>query len=196
MTTYTTIPDTDVDQDSPITVSLMTALRDNVDATMEGASGAPRLDGKACVVPSAMATELSAVIVTAANSPTLEDLAGCRRSSSNSTTNNTSLTECLRIDIDAFSGTIRFGCSHRSSGGGATSTLEVQKNGSTVNTWTTTSTSPVARSQDISIAPGDYVRWRHKIQNSSYNSVISSTFEGASDALTRIGVLVKLSEWV
>jgi len=29
MTTYTTIPDTDIDQDSPVTQPLMTALRDN-----------------------------------------------------------------------------------------------------------------------------------------------------------------------
>jgi len=47
MTTYTTIPDTDVDQDSPVTVPLMTALRDNPTAVTEGASGAPRIDGKA-----------------------------------------------------------------------------------------------------------------------------------------------------
>lgn len=36
MTTYTTIPNTDIDQDSPITQPLMTALRDNPIAIAEG----------------------------------------------------------------------------------------------------------------------------------------------------------------
>lgn len=43
MTAYVPIPNTDVDQDSPITVALMTALRDNPTAITEGASGSPIL---------------------------------------------------------------------------------------------------------------------------------------------------------
>ena len=43
MTTYTTIPNADVDTDSPITTSLVTALRDNPTAITEGASGAPTI---------------------------------------------------------------------------------------------------------------------------------------------------------
>ena len=43
MTTYVTIPNSDVDQDSPVTVALMTALRDNPTAITEGASGSPVL---------------------------------------------------------------------------------------------------------------------------------------------------------
>jgi len=39
MTTYVTIPDTDVDQDSPVTVALMTALRDNPIAIADGGGG-------------------------------------------------------------------------------------------------------------------------------------------------------------
>lgn len=41
MTTYTTIPNSDIDQDSPVTQPLLTALRDNVAATAEGASNSP-----------------------------------------------------------------------------------------------------------------------------------------------------------
>ena len=41
--TWTTIPDSDVDQDSPVTVALMTALRDNVSAIANGDVGAPRI---------------------------------------------------------------------------------------------------------------------------------------------------------
>lgn len=44
MTTYTNIPDGDIDQDSPVTQPLMTALRDNPIAITEGASGAPRIN--------------------------------------------------------------------------------------------------------------------------------------------------------
>jgi len=43
MTTYTTIPNSDIDQDSPVTQPLMTSLRDNPIAITEGASGAPRI---------------------------------------------------------------------------------------------------------------------------------------------------------
>ena len=41
MTTYTNIPDAEIDQDSPVTQPLMTALRDNPLAITEGAAGAP-----------------------------------------------------------------------------------------------------------------------------------------------------------
>lgn len=43
MTTYSTIADGQVDQDSPITQPLMTALRDNPIAIAEGAAGAPKI---------------------------------------------------------------------------------------------------------------------------------------------------------
>ena len=41
MAAWTTIPDSDVDPESPITTSLMQALRDNPVAIAEGATGAP-----------------------------------------------------------------------------------------------------------------------------------------------------------
>jgi len=43
MTTYTAIPNGDIDPDSPITASLMALMRDNPIAITEGASGAPRI---------------------------------------------------------------------------------------------------------------------------------------------------------
>lgn len=45
MTTYTAIPNGDIDQDSPITQPLMTLYRDNPIAISEGATGAPRNQG-------------------------------------------------------------------------------------------------------------------------------------------------------
>lgn len=47
MTTYTAIPNGDVDVDSPITTSLMQALRDNPLAIQEGDASAPRIEPKA-----------------------------------------------------------------------------------------------------------------------------------------------------
>lgn len=44
MTDYTTIPDGDIDQDSPVTQPLLSALRDNPLAIAEGATGAPRIN--------------------------------------------------------------------------------------------------------------------------------------------------------
>jgi hypothetical protein len=47
MTTYTEILNGEIDQDSPVTQPLMTALRDNPLAIAEGTSGAPKVQGKA-----------------------------------------------------------------------------------------------------------------------------------------------------
>ena len=43
MTTYTAIPLSQIDPQSPVTQTLMTLLRDNPIAIMEGAAGAPRM---------------------------------------------------------------------------------------------------------------------------------------------------------
>lgn len=47
MTTYTAITNAQIDQDSPITQPLITALRDNPVALAEGAAGAPRVQKEA-----------------------------------------------------------------------------------------------------------------------------------------------------
>lgn len=47
MTTYTSIPNADIDTDSPITTTLMTLMRDNPIAVTEGATGAPRVQRSA-----------------------------------------------------------------------------------------------------------------------------------------------------
>ncbi len=43
MTSYTAVPSTDIDADSPITETLMTLLRDNPIAISEGSAGAPKI---------------------------------------------------------------------------------------------------------------------------------------------------------
>lgn len=47
MTTYTAIPNSDVDQDSPVTQTLVTLLRDNPLAIAEGSTDAPRVQPRA-----------------------------------------------------------------------------------------------------------------------------------------------------
>jgi uncharacterized protein (DUF697 family) len=42
---YTTIPDSDIDTNSPITVALMSALRDNLTAVLNNEAGAPKVTG-------------------------------------------------------------------------------------------------------------------------------------------------------
>jgi hypothetical protein len=44
---WTTIPDGDIDQDSPVTVTLMTAIRDNFEGLAQRSSGAPKILGNA-----------------------------------------------------------------------------------------------------------------------------------------------------
>lgn len=58
---WTTIPNTDVDPDSPVTTSLMTALRDNPQAIAEGAASAPR------VVEAGLAAAVQGKLVTNGN---------------------------------------------------------------------------------------------------------------------------------
>jgi len=56
MTTYVPIPNGDIDQDSPITQPLVTALRDNPIAITEEASGAPKIMRKAKAASGATST--------------------------------------------------------------------------------------------------------------------------------------------
>lgn len=44
---YRVIPDTEIDPDSPVTVTLMSALRDNLIAVAEGDPGAPEVNARA-----------------------------------------------------------------------------------------------------------------------------------------------------
>ena len=64
MPTYTTIPDSTIAPEAPVTSELMTLLRDNPIATTEGDTGAPRVKGRALDVVNA---ETSDATLTATN---------------------------------------------------------------------------------------------------------------------------------
>jgi hypothetical protein len=63
MTTYSTIADADIDQDSPITQTLMTALRDNVLAIQQGDSTAPHIASRALDLSFVTGTRSSAGVI-------------------------------------------------------------------------------------------------------------------------------------
>lgn len=63
MTTYSTIADADVDQDSPITQTLMTALRDNVLAIQQGDSTAPHIASRALDLSFVTGTRTTAGVI-------------------------------------------------------------------------------------------------------------------------------------
>jgi hypothetical protein len=138
---WTTIPNSDIDQDSPITQTLMTALRDNPIAIANGDAGAPRL-------------QLPALQEVAAGDETrIERL--------NANVNNSSAFIAAQQYSVIQSGTIRVTLRHRTAGAG-NSEARVQRNGTTITTWSTSSTSFQSRSIDFSISPGDVISVQHR----------------------------------
>ena len=66
--TWTTIPDGDIDPDSPITTSLVTALRDNVAAAFAGDSGAPTAVAAAIAADAILRAKIKTTTVSLAGS--------------------------------------------------------------------------------------------------------------------------------
>jgi len=65
MTTYTSIIDSEIDTDSPVTESLMTRIRDNPIAITEGSSGAPKIQNAAIATDAVRAAQIQAGAVAA-----------------------------------------------------------------------------------------------------------------------------------
>lgn len=151
MTTYTTIPDADIDQDSPVTQPLMTALRDNPIAIAEGAAGAPRIATAALKAPTAGTAHIIMRLQESANttgSPTAYhptqahnryDWAGHLGAT------------CL------VAGTIT--CYFQHSSGSGTAYARILKNGVQLAEWTAPGFpgTYIARQLDVSVAVGDSI---------------------------------------
>lgn len=185
MATYTAITDAEIDQDSPITQTLMTKYRDNLTAVVEGAPSAIKILGLAA----ATNDEVEVLTVTAADTYIL--------GVTNDTTvgnlqhNSTSFQVARTIDIVAVTGTVRFYASHRVvTTNGGQSTLKVSKNGTTVASWTTSITTYVERSSDISVVPGDQITWEHRSSNSNVNVEVSNLYETASNGYQNQSLLI------
>ena len=135
MTTYSTITDGQVDQDSPITQPLMTALRDNLLAVVEGAAGAPRLK-LAAIEP-----------VAAGDVPRTEYV-------SQSATGSTTFAEVLRFGF-VQSGSVRAYIEHTS---GIVQNLKVERvRGGVTTVVASTAVSNSSLQVDVSVIHGDEI---------------------------------------
>ena len=172
MTDFVTRDDTNLGVGRILTSPTLYALYDNPIAIAEGAAGAPRILGEAIEV----IENLPVVTVAAADTYTID--LGLTRVSGNLTNSTNSFVTAFTITINNYTGGMRFRASHSSSDG-TTSTLEILKNGAVQQTFTTTSTSPVARSRDVVIAPGDIITWRHRMNTSGPTSTVSAVSESA-----------------
>lgn len=168
MTTYTAITNGQIDQDSPITQPLMTAMRDNPIAITEGATGAPRIYGNSF----AQLSDLPVLTVSAADTYALSSM--YTNVNGSFSTNSTSFVTAVTMTVVQFTGSARFKGGHRSTNTGTTSYLKAYKNGVEVGSWATNSTGTVTREVDISIVPGDVIRWDHRVNFSAQSSIFSN----------------------
>ncbi len=140
MTTYTAIPNGDIDQDSPVTQPLLTLMRDNPIAITEGAAGAPRIFIGALERLSAGSTIKY-------------------RADAAFTTTSTSFVVVTNSPISFMqAGTVRVSLEHRRTTGGTGETRIRRTRGTVVTavtTFSTTSGTFVAETADVSIQPGD-----------------------------------------
>lgn len=133
--TWTDVADNELDTDSPVTTALMTALRDNPVAIARGDSGAPRVDVSGVGVP-----------FSAGNVRRFYDSAAY-------TKNGTGWSARARFILGAGGGTVRLKFDMREQSGsvGAKCFVRVKVNGSQQASWSTSNTSWVSKSVDLSV---------------------------------------------
>lgn len=157
MTTYATIANGDIDQDSAITQTLMTAMRDNPIAITEGATNAPRI--QLAALPRLVVGD---VVV-------CEDLIEYSVNSG-----GTLITQEIGW---LQKGTVRLKYLQRASGGTCTVNVDRKRRGSTVNVSSlgTASVTNVARSVDIAVQSGDF--WTVSLLASGAPTVYMDDFQ-------------------
>ena len=189
MTTYTAITNGQIDQDSPITQPLMTALRDNPIAITEGATGAPRILGLAA----ATIEEVPVLTVSAADTYSIGAAEGLVTGIIQ--TQSSSYVTAYTINVESITGSARFKASHRNLiSGGNTVDLRLLKNGSVVASWTTSSTTSVERSADVSVVSGDILIWEHKVTSSGAVSFVSPQSTTATNGYAEAPLLIAESD--
>lgn len=147
MTAYVTITDAETDPEAPITSILAKKWRDNPLAMFEGDSTAPKLSLLALerlVAGDTIVSRNDDIVATAAN-----------------TFGDGESWAFLQY------GTVRITFSHRttSAGNGVEARISRTRNAVTtvLNTWSTTSSTAVARTLDVAVRPGDSVVISHRI---------------------------------
>lgn len=177
MTTFTTIPNSSLEPGKPIRSIDGLALRDNPLAMFEGDASAPRLVGKAIK----RLQEMPVLTVSAAD--TYSASIGSGPLPITTSTTSTSNVVSQRYTIANYTGSLRFKASHQ---GGqytipeiatftTTSTLEIYKNNTLVQSYTKLGPGYVDRTNDVSIAPGDVIEWRHRTNDSGAASTAFAT---------------------
>lgn len=171
MTSYTAIPNGDIDQDSPITQPLMTALRDNPIAMAEGDDPAPRILGEAAGRDSSVAARRLPVATVAAGSVASSQGQGAVTG----TISTTSLTNVVAYTytIRSYSGTLRFSVTQTNSGGGGNAIAEIYKNNILVQSYTR-SPGTTVRTNDVTVAVDDVIEWRHRITGAGDSQLTSA----------------------
>lgn len=140
MADWTDIANNEIDGDSPITESLMTALRDNPTAITEGATGAPRIENLAMAE-----NVVTAGSVYIKNHDIEEQHQGTS-------------TITIKEFYTTQSGTCRISFDFKGNGTG-TAYARIYKNDSPVGTLRSTGgTAYTTYTEDISISIGDYVQ--------------------------------------
>lgn len=157
MTAYTTVPNSDIDQDSPVSQPLMQALRDNPLAMFEGASGAPRLQGGAHPTFAAGTLDLMNVYGTGVVFTASFTASG----SASGTSYDEEFRFCalnaggLRASVDMNRGT------------GVASAMRVVRNGTVLSTVTNTTATYGVQTIDFSFAQGDVIALQCGVQYST-----------------------------
>jgi len=189
MTTFTTIPNSSLEPGKPIRSIDGLALRDNPIAMFEGDAAAPRFVGKAVK----RLQEMPVLTVSAAN--TYDAQIGSNPVFFLFDTGSTSYVVAQRYTIANYSGSLRFKASHTGvpTGGGGPTYMALYKNNVLVQQYTSESETPVERTNDVTIAPGDVIEWRIRVNASGIFTYFSNPSVSGSDAYTnRIAYISQL----
>jgi len=176
------------------------ALNVNLDALATGGAGAPRILGKALAGPA----DVPVLSVTAAATVVRAGSAALGLGYVEGTTSTTGSTYVVGATFtvsQAYSGSLRFYATHRSTytGGGSgssTSSMYLRKNGVTISSvFSIGSASGAAdRSFDSAVASGDVFEWMHSNSSGIGTSRISDVEIGGSDLYVAATPMIKASE--
>lgn len=179
MTSYITITDAETDPSAPLTSELAKKWRDNPIAIAEGEDLAPRVLGEAAGRDSSVVARRLPVATVAAGSVASAQGQGAVTG----TTSTTSLTNVVgqTYTIRSYSGTLRFSITSTNSGGGGTTIVEIYKNNVLVQAYAgLASGASATRTNDIAIAVGDVIEWRHRTTGAGV-SVLTSAVVSADN---------------
>jgi len=183
---WVVIPNSDIDPDSAVTTGLITGLRDNVAAAFAGDSGAPRALGRAMAWDAAL---LDDITMAAAADYTLEEGANLGTNIEGTlVVTGTPSVACRTMDMTSCTGAATFNASHKVDGG-FVSYLEVRLNAVQQQEWSTSSSTPQARTRNITFVVDDVIDWRLRNNVGGAVSTFSSPSETADEKHTNFYAL-------